>query len=80
MLFIAGHANAYQVAMVEAPDTLYLSEKVTETITDESYTITDSQTPNLKLPLPYEELHDTDAHLRQAFYLLDQDFANTKGV
>jgi hypothetical protein len=30
--------------------------------------------------LPYQELEDTDTHLRKAFYLLDAEFAATKGI
>jgi hypothetical protein len=80
LLFIAGHANVYQVAAIESAEKMYLSEKVTQTITDDSYTITDSISPYTHLPLPYQELEDTDTHLRKAFYLLDAEFAATKGI
>jgi len=80
MLFIAGHGNVYQVAEIVAADKLYLSETVSQTITDDSYTITDSQTPFNLLPLPYVELAENDRHLRQAFYVLDREIAQTKGI
>jgi len=80
LLFIAGHSNAYQIALIESPNKLYLSEKVSETLIDERYTITDSETPGLGLPLMYAELKDTDLHLRKAFYLLDHEFSETRGL
>jgi hypothetical protein len=80
MLFIVGHDNVYQVAAIESAEKMYLSERVTQTITDDSYTITDSVSPYTHFPLPYQELEDTDTHLREAFYLLDKAFAETKGI
>jgi len=80
MLFIAGHANVYQVASIEAANLLYLSETASQTLINDSYTLTDSITPYTHLPLPYSELEETAEHLRRAFYRLDREFAQTKGI